>query len=133
MDQTATTYPEIYVREMQGSDIKLILEDVADNLFNKDPYYQQGGDMVRVGGMDYVMDPTASMNKRVSNMTLDNGQQIEANKTYKVSGWATVNSQAPGRPVWDIVADYLRTQPRVKVPKLNTPKLVNIKGNAGIA
>ena len=133
MDQTATTYPETYVREMTGADIKLILEDVGDNLFNEDPYYQQGGDMVRVGGMDYVMDPNLGIGKRITNMTLDNGVKVEANKTYKVAGWATVNSQAPGRPVWDIVADYLRAQPRVKVPKLNTPKLLNIKGNAGIA
>lgn len=133
MDQTATTYPETYVREMSGADIKDILEDVADNLFNKDPYYQQGGDMVRLGGMDYVMDPTAAIGKRISNMTLDNGQKIEASKSYKVAGWATVNSQAEGRPVWDIVADYLRSHKHVKLAKLNTPKLVNIKGNPGLA
>ena len=133
MDQTATTYPEIYAREMKGLDIKNIFEDVADNLFNKDPYYQQGGDMVRVGGMDYVIDPNLTMGNRITNMTLDNGEKVEANKTYKVSGWATVNSQSPGRPVWDVVSDYLRSQPRVKVPKLNTPKLLNVKGNAGLA
>ena len=133
MDQTATTYPETYVREMSGADIKDILEDVADNLFNKDPYYQQGGDMVRVGGMDYVLDPNGTVGKRISNMTLDNGQQVEASKMYKVAGWATVNSQAPGRPVWDIVADYLRAQQRVKLKKLNTPKLVNLGANPGLA
>ena len=133
MDQTATTYPETYVREMSGADIKNILEDVADNLFNKDPYYQQGGDMVRLGGMDYVMDPTAVIGKRISNMTLDNGQKIEASKSYKVAGWATVNSQAEGRPIWDIVGDYLRAHKHVKLAKLNTPKLVNIKGNPGLA
>lgn len=133
MDQTATTYPETYVREMSGSEIKDILEDVADNLFNKDPYYQQGGDMVRIGGMDYVMDPNAAVGKRISNMTLDNGQLVEAAKTYKVSGWATVNSQASGRPVWDVVADYLRSQQRVKLKKLNKPKLVNMAENPGLA
>ncbi|MBI3188312.1 MAG: thiosulfohydrolase SoxB [Gammaproteobacteria bacterium] len=132
MDQTATTYPETYVREMTGAEIKLILEDVADNLFNKDPYYQQGGDMVRVGGMDYVLDPTLAIGKRVSNMTLDNGKKVEDNKRYKVAGWATVNSQAEGRPVWDIVADYLRAHKHVKLAKLNTPKLVNVKGNPGL-
>ncbi len=133
MDQTGTTYPETYVREMSGADIKLILEDVCDNLFNTDPYYQQGGDMVRLGGLDYVLDPMQGFGKRISNMTLDNGTAIEANKKYKVAGWATVNEKAPGRPVWDVVADYIRAQDRVKINKLNTPKLVNVKGNPGIA
>jgi sulfur-oxidizing protein SoxB len=133
MDQTGTTYPETYVREMSGSDLKDILEDVADNLFNKDPYYQQGGDMVRLGGMDYVLDPNAGIGQRVSNMTLDNGEKIEAGKMYKVAGWATVNSQAPGRPVWDLVADYLRTNKQVKIKKLNTPKLIGMDKNPGLA
>jgi len=133
MDQTGTTYPETYVREMKGSDVKLILEDVCDNLYNTDPYYQQGGDMVRVGGLDYVVDPTAGFGKRITHMTLDNGKSVEASKTYKVSGWATVNSVAPGRPVWDVVADYIRSQDRVSIKKLNTPKIVNVDGNPGIA
>ena len=133
MDQTGTTYPETYVREMSGADIKLILEDVMDNLFNEDPYYQQGGDMVRVSGMDYVCEPGASMGKRVSEMTLDNGKRIEADKKYKVAGWATVGSQSPGRPIWDVVADYLRDIKVAKVDKLNTPVLKNVTGNPGIA
>lgn len=133
MDQTGTTYPETYVREMKGSDVKLILEDVCDNLYNTDPYYQQGGDMVRVGGLDYVVDPTAGFGKRITHMTLDNGKSVEASKTYRVSGWATVNSVAPGRPVWDVVADYIRSQDRVSIKKLNTPKIVNVDGNPGIA
>ncbi len=133
MDQTGTTYPETYVREMSGSEIKLILEDVMDNLFNVDPYYQQGGDMVRVGGMDYVCDPTAEMGKRVLDMALDDGTSIEANKTYKVAGWATVGSQSPGEPIWDVVADYLRDVKEAKVTKLNTPKLINVAGNPGLA
>lgn len=133
MDQTATTYPETYVREMSGAEIKNILEDVADNLFNTDPYYQQGGDMVRLGGMDYVLDPTQSIGKRVTNMTLDNGKKVEASKNYKVTGWATVNAPATGRPIWDIVADYLRAHKQVKLTKLNTPRLVNVKGNPGLA
>jgi len=133
MDQTGTTYPETYVREMKGSEIKLILEDVMDNLFNKDPYYQQGGDMVRVGGLDYVCDPSATMGKRISEMALDDGTLIEADKKYKVAGWATVGSKSPGRPIWDVVADYLRDVKTAKVEKLNTPKLKNVAGNPGIA
>lgn len=133
MDQTCITYPETYRREMTGEEIKAILEDVADNLFNTDPYYQQGGDMVRVGGLDYVCEPGQTMGKRVTNMTLDNGTKIEANKKYMVSGWATVGSKSPGRPIWDVVADYLKEQGTVKIKKLNTPKLVGVKGNPGIA
>ncbi|WP_372987241.1 thiosulfohydrolase SoxB [Marinobacter sp.] len=132
MNATAITYPETYVREMSGADLKLIMEDVADNLFNKDPYYQQGGDMVRVGGMDYTCDPTGSMNGRISDMRLDNGEPIEANKMYKVAGWATVNSRAPGRPIWDVVADYLRSEKTVKIDKFNTPTLKNVEGNPGL-
>ncbi|MET0026763.1 MAG: thiosulfohydrolase SoxB [Candidatus Thiodiazotropha sp.] len=133
MDQTCITYPETYRREMKGSEIKAILEDVCDNLFNKDPYYQQGGDMVRVGGLDYVCEPGADFGKRISNMTLDNGTKIDADKSYVVAGWATVGSQAPGEPIWDTVAKYLRDQKTVKIKKLNTPKLVGVDGNPGIA
>jgi sulfur-oxidizing protein SoxB len=133
MDQTCITYPETYRREMSGSEIKAILEDVCDNLFNKDPYYQQGGDMVRVGGLDYVCEPGAEFGKRISNMTLDDGSKIAADKKYMVSGWATVGAKSPGRPVWDVVADYLRDQKTVKIKKLNTPKLVGVKGNPGMA
>ncbi len=132
MDQTCITYPETYRREMKGSEIKAILEDVCDNLFNADPYYQQGGDMVRLGGLDYVCDPTAGMGKRIQNMTLDDGTAIEADKGYMVAGWATVGSKSPGRPIWEVVADYLRDQKSIKIDKLNTPKLVNVKGNPGI-
>ncbi|PUB80867.1 MAG: thiosulfohydrolase SoxB [gamma proteobacterium symbiont of Ctena orbiculata] len=133
MDQTCITYPETYRREMKGSDIKAILEDVSDNLFNKDPYYQQGGDMVRVGGLDYVCEPGAGFGKRISNMTLDDGTKIEADKNYVVSGWATVGSKAPGEPIWDTVAKYLRDQKTVKIKKINTPKLVGVKDNPGLA
>ncbi|MBT3057191.1 MAG: thiosulfohydrolase SoxB [Candidatus Thiodiazotropha sp.] len=133
MDQTCITYPETYRREMKGSDIKAILEDVGDNLFNKDPYYQQGGDMVRVGGLDYVCEPGAGFGKRISNMTLNDGTKIEADKSYVVAGWATVGSKAPGEPIWDTVAKYLRDQKTVKIKKLNTPKLVGVKDNPGLA
>lgn len=132
MDQTCITYPETYRREMRGADIKAILEDVCDNLFNPDPYFQQGGDMVRLGGLDYVCDPNQTFGKRISNMTLDDGTPVEAGKSYMVSGWATVGSQSPGRPIWDVVADYLRDQKQVKIDKLNTPKLVGMSGNPGL-
>ncbi len=133
MDQTAITYPETSKREMTGKQIKEVLEDVADNLFNKDPYRQQGGDMVRVGGMDYVCDPTQSIGKRISAMTLDNGKTIQPNKKYQVAGWASVNEISSGRPIWDVVADYLRLKKTISIKKVNTPKLKNIKGNPGIA
>ena len=133
LDQTATTYPETYVREMKGADLKLILEDVADNLFNPDPYYQQGGDMVRIGGLDYACDPTQSIGSRISEMTLDDGVRIEAEKSYKVAGWATVNAQSPGPPIWEVVAEYLRDRKSARIAKLNTPRLINVAGNPGIA
>lgn len=133
LDQTGMTYPETYAREMSGADIKLILEDVCDNLFNVDPYRQQGGDMVRLGGMDYVCDPTAEMGKRISNMTLDDGTPVDASKKYKVAGWATVGSKSPGAPVWDVVAAHLKDRKTAKIDKLNTPKLKNVAGNPGIA
>ena len=133
LDQTATTYPETYVREMKGADLKLILEDVADNLFNPDPYFQQGGDMVRTGGLDYTCDPTQPIGRRISAMTLDDGEPVEAEKSYKVAGWATVNAQSPGPPIWEVVAQYLRDRGSAGIAKLNTPRLVNVAGNPGIA
>ena len=133
MDQTCITYPETYRREMSGADIKTILEDVSDNLFNNDPYYQQGGDMVRLGGLDYVCEPNQTFGNRISNMTLDDGTSIDPGKKYMVSGWATVGSQSPGKPIWDVVADYLKDQKQVKITKINTPKLKGVEGNPGIA
>jgi sulfur-oxidizing protein SoxB len=133
MDQTCITYPETYVREMNGENLKLILEDVADNLFNKDPYYQQGGDMVRLGGLDYSIDPDAGAGERIADMQLDDGTRIEASKNYKVAGWATVGSESPGAPVWDVVADYLRREDTARIKKLNSPKIKNVAGNPGIA
>ena len=88
--------------------------------------------MVRVGGLDYVMDPAEGIGKRVSDMTLDNGEKVEASKKYKVAGWATVASQAPGPAIWDVVADYLRAKKSARVTKINEPKLKNVKGNPGI-
>ena len=132
MDQTCITYPETYVREMSGQTIKDILEDVADNLFNKDPYYQQGGDMVRVGGLDYNIDINGKSLNRISDMTLDDGTKIEASKLYTVSGWATVGSKAPGKPIWEVVAEYLRSEKVAKIKKMNTPKIKGAKGNPGM-
>ena len=133
MDQTAITYPETYVRDMTGSEIKTILESVADNLFHSDPYFQQGGDMVRLGGLNYTCDPLATMNSRISELTLDDGRNLDAGKKYKVAGWATVGSQSPGPPVWDVVAEYLRAEPTIRVTKINTPKLKNVSGNPGLS
>ncbi|MEK7992012.1 MAG: thiosulfohydrolase SoxB [Thiotrichaceae bacterium] len=133
LDQTCITYPETYGREMTGLEVKTILEDVCDNLFNTDPYRQQGGDMVRLGGLDYVCDPTQSMGQRISEMTLDNGTVLEMNKKYKVAGWATVGAQSEGRPIWDVVADHLRSVKTVKLDKLNTPKLKGVDDNQGLA
>ena len=130
--QTAMTYPETYTREMSGETLKLILEDVADNSFNTDPFYQQGGDMVRVQGLTYTIEPANSFGKRISNMRLDNGELIGANKNYMVAGWATVGEVSPGPPVWEIVADYLRTQGVVRVDRVNQPELVIGANNPGV-
>ena len=132
MDQTATTYSYSTLTEMTGSTIKNVMEDVADNLFNPDPYYQQGGDMVRVGGMQYAIEPRAKMGSRIQDMRL-NGKLIDADKTYKVAGWAPVAEGAQGEPVWDVVAGWLRSQKTVKTRKLNTPRIIGMDGNAGMA
>jgi sulfur-oxidizing protein SoxB len=131
MDQTATTYSYSTLTDMSGATIKTVLEDVADNLFNPDPYYQQGGDMVRVGGMSYAIDPAAPMGSRISDMRL-NGKPVEAGKTYKVAGWAPVAEGASGEPVWNVVAQWLRSKKTVTPRKLNTPRLVGMQGNPGI-
>ncbi|MBC7501489.1 MAG: thiosulfohydrolase SoxB [Herminiimonas sp.] len=131
MDQTATTYSYTTLTDMTGATIKTIMEDVADNLFNPDPYYQQGGDMVRVGGMTYAIEPKASMGSRIQDMRLG-GKPIDADKTYKVAGWAPVAEGASGEPVWDVVAQWLRTQKTVAPRKLNTPRLIGVDGNPGL-
>ncbi|NOT13137.1 MAG: thiosulfohydrolase SoxB [Methylococcaceae bacterium] len=111
MNLTATTYPETYVRSMSGNALKNSLEDVADNLFNRDPYYRQGGDMVRAGGMQFSCNPQAAFGERISHMRLANGQPVAANKRYKVSGWASVSAIETGAPVDDVVVQYLKSQP----------------------
>ncbi|NJD33720.1 MAG: thiosulfohydrolase SoxB [Betaproteobacteria bacterium] len=132
MDQTAITYPNATLTEISGAQIKSILEDVGDNLFNPDPYYQQGGDMVRVGGLQYTCDPNAKIGHRIQDMRLK-GQPLDAAKTYKVAGWAPVAEGARGEPVWDVVARYLRDKKTIAPRKLNQPKLLGMTGNPGWA
>ena len=137
MDQLAITYPYATLTEMSGATLKTILEDVADNLFNPDPYYQQGGDMVRVSGMNYTCTPGQTMGNRIGDMRL-RGQPIDADKTYKVAGWAPVAEEAknaPGvKPVWEHLEAWLRSQGgRIKARTINTPRLVGVTGNPGMA
>ncbi len=137
MDQVAITYPYATVTDMSGEMIKTILEDVADNLFNPDPYYQQGGDMVRVGGLQYTITPGEKMGARIGDMRLA-GKPIEAAKTYKVAGWAPVAeeaSKAGNKPVWELLETWLKAQSggHVKARRINTPQLVGVAGNPGLA
>jgi sulfur-oxidizing protein SoxB len=133
MDQTGMTYPETYVREMRGEEIRVILESVADNLFNPDPYYQQGGDMVRVGGLRFSCAPDAPNGERIRNLELTDGTPLQASAAYKVAGWATVGERSPGPPVWDVVADYLRDQGTIRIDKANEPTLEGVKDDPGMA
>ena len=110
MNHTAITYPNTQHRNLTGIEIKAILEDAADNVFNPDPYYQQGGDMVRVGGMTFQCDPNAEIGKRISAIRLSNGNLLAANKAYPVSSWASVNPQVGGKPMSDVLVDYLQKQ-----------------------
>lgn len=132
MDQTAITYPQTTVTTMTGETIKTIMEDVCDNLFNPDPYKQQGGDMVRVGGIGYTCDLTKGFGKRINNMML-NGKALDPNKKYKVAGWAPVAEGVVGEPIFDLVSGYLRSKKVITPRKLNTPKLIGVKGNPGLA
>ncbi|WP_407156826.1 thiosulfohydrolase SoxB [Bradyrhizobium sp. STM 3557] len=129
--QTAITYPETYVQEMSGADIKTVLEDVCDNLFNADPYLQQGGDMVRVGGLSYRCAPGESIGRRITELTRDNGHPLAAEKRYKVAGWASMNPQA-GKPVWDVVADHLRAR-GTPTGGVHDVLLSGVDGNPGLA
>jgi sulfur-oxidizing protein SoxB len=132
MDQTAITYPQSTLTEMTGETIKDIMEDVCDNLFNPDPYKQQGGDMVRVGGISYTCDLQKGMGKRINNMMLK-GKALDPNKKYKVAGWAPVAEGATGEPIWDVVSGYLRDKKVITPRKLNLPKLIGVQDNVGIA
>ena len=130
---TAITYPDVYAQEMTGDAIKTVLEDVCDNLFNPDPYVQQGGDMVRLGGLDYACTPGAAMGRRISDLTLADGSALEAGKTYKVAGWASVNLPQGKRPVWHVAAAYLRGRSEIKPGRPGRVKLNGVDGNPGYA
>jgi sulfur-oxidizing protein SoxB len=128
--ETAITYPETYVAKLTGAEIKNTLEDVCDNLFNSDPYHQQGGDMVRVGGLTYSCTPSEAIGRRISDLKLDNGRSIEPGKRYTVAGWAAVNPQQ-GKPVWDVVAKFLGSGKPLDLPA-NNVALRGVSGNPGI-
>ena len=136
MDMTATTYSYATVNDLTGEAIKEILEDVGDNLFNPDPYYQQGGDMVRTGGLTYSCDPTAARGQRIGDMRVG-GKLVEAQRSYRVAGWAPVAEQARdagGKPVWDLVEQWLQSRGGKVTPRMvNTPRLVGALPNPGYA
>jgi len=126
--QTAMTYPSVYKLDFTGKQIKEILEDVGDNLFNKDPYFQQGGDMVRVGGLAFDMDASKDIGKRITNMRLTrNGKDLEADKKYSVAGWASVNEQTGtgGTPVWELVREWIKDKKTVDLKPNDNIKLTN--------
>lgn len=124
-NQTAITYPETYRTTMTGENLKLILEDVADNLFNPDPYYQQGGDMVRVGGIGFELDANGERGNRIRSLvSLRDGAVIEASKEYVVAGWASVNEGVEGPPIWDVVTEYLQARDSVRFEPNDHVRLV---------
>jgi sulfur-oxidizing protein SoxB len=132
MDQMAITYPYSTLNKLSGEQIKAILEDVADNLLNPDPYLQQGGDMVRVAGVTYACEPRAKIGSRLSDLKIK-GKPLEANKRYKVAGWAPVAEGASGEPIWNVVARYLRAKKRVAPLTAQRPRLIGVQANPGIA
>jgi S-sulfosulfanyl-L-cysteine sulfohydrolase len=135
LDQTAITYPFSTLSEMTGETLKTVLEDVCDNLFNPDPYQQQGGDMVRVGGLTYTCDPTAAMGGRIRDMRV-RGRDVEPSRRYKVAGWAPVSGEARdagGEPIWDLVARHLRSRKSIAAIEPNLPRLVGMDSNPGFA
>ncbi|HEY6862786.1 MAG TPA: thiosulfohydrolase SoxB [Burkholderiales bacterium] len=133
LGQTAITYPQVTLSEMTGETLKSVLEDICDNLFNPDPYYQQGGDMVRVGGMSYTCRPTAAMGARIVDMRV-RGKPVEPARRYKVASWAPVGDAPPdAEPVWDVVARWLRARKSVAPRVLNRPRLEGVAGNRGLA
>ncbi|MEP2944696.1 MAG: thiosulfohydrolase SoxB [Lentilitoribacter sp.] len=123
---TSMSYGEAYRTEMTGEFLKVVLEDVADNIFNPDPYYQQGGDMVRTGGLGYHIDVSQPQGSRISNLTLlKSGEAIEPSNSYVVAGWASVNEDTEGPQIWDVVESHIRKQGTIKVEPNNS---VTIKG-----
>jgi len=129
--QTAITYPQVTLSELSGSEIKAVLEDIADNLFNADPYLQQGGDMVRAGGLTYAITPAAKIGARISELRLA-GKPLAADKRYKVAGWAPVREGVAGEPVWDLVTRWLRAQKTVPAIEAGRPRLIGVGANPGL-
>jgi len=123
--QTSMNYPEVYRTEMNGETIKNLLEDVCDNIFNPDPFFQQGGDMVRVGGMTYTCQPKNTMGNRISDLKLSNGEKIESQKNYTIGGWGSINPEVEGPPIYKLLEDYVSGE-KIITPKKNNP--VKIKG-----
>jgi sulfur-oxidizing protein SoxB len=132
MNQVAITYPQTTLTEMTGERIKYVLEDVADNLFNPDPYYQQGGDMVRVGGLDYAITPAAARGSRISDLSLA-GKPVDPAKTYRVAGWAPAGADAEGEPIWEVVGQWLKTRGTIPVTDPKQPRIKGLKGNLGLS
>ncbi|HTS21615.1 MAG TPA: thiosulfohydrolase SoxB [Casimicrobiaceae bacterium] len=134
MNQCAISYPYVTVNALTGEAIKAILEDVADNLFNPDPYYQQGGDMVRVGGLSYSCAPNERIGARIGDLRVG-GIPLEAGKRYKVAGWASVSDDADvlaGEPVWDVVSRHLRARKTIVARRPSRPRLIGVAGNPGM-
>jgi sulfur-oxidizing protein SoxB len=129
--QTAITYPQVTTSELTGAEIKTVLEDVADNLFNPDPYLQQGGDMVRVAGMTYALAPQAKIGARISELRVA-GKPLEAGKRYKVAGWAPVREGVSGEPVWEVLERHLRGLKSVPPLEVNRPRLIGVGRNPGM-
>ncbi|CAK0760908.1 S-sulfosulfanyl-L-cysteine sulfohydrolase [Gammaproteobacteria bacterium] len=133
MAQTAITYPKVTLSRITGEQLHATLEDICDNLFHKDPYYQQGGDMVRVGGINYVLDPNETIGKRITEIQIGN-RPLEAKREYLVAGWASIKEQPDDLDdIWDVVVRYLREKNTVRIERVNTPILKNVRGNPGIA
>jgi sulfur-oxidizing protein SoxB len=132
MTNTSMTYAETYVSEMSGRQLRDVLEGIAENLFVQDPYLQSGGDMVRMGGMDYTIDPAKNLGERITEMKKDDGTAITDDGTYSVAGWAQVGTIGPGRLMWDVAADYLRKQGHLDLKKVNHPTIIGVKNNPGI-
>ena len=122
--QTAITYPTVTVTEMTGANLHAVLEDVADNLFNPDPYYQQGGDMVRTGGLRYAIDPHAARGRRISDLRLGD-EPVTANKRYRVAGWASMADAVEGEPIWNVVERWLKAHGPVKNVRVNRPQVTD--------
>jgi sulfur-oxidizing protein SoxB len=132
MNLTAITYPDTVVSELTGAAIKSSMEDICDNLFHPDPYYQQGGDMVRVGGMSYSCTPGNRIGARIGDMRL-RGKAIQADRVYKVASWAPVADGVSGEPVWEVLSRYLRDKKVVVPRRLELPRLIGTAGNLGSA